>query len=283
MPKPRKTDSKLALSPQRLRSAQKKLGYDFTNKALLAQAFCHASTHNDGFATNERLEFLGDAVLTMLVSWFLHEGLRNADEGTLSKRRSQMTSGANLGRIAHKLKLGELLRTGKGQDMKPTDKMEGDLLEACIGAIFLDGGLEAAQEFVLREVAAAPMPDGESKGFHDPKSRLQHLALSRHLGLPEYRLQDVIGPGHALEFTMEVYVDGKCAGEGKGSSKKIAAQFAATKALEQLGEDKSSEAEDGTASPEASDESSPASDSKGKTTRSKKAKGTKKETNGSPA
>ena len=238
MPKSRKGEGKLALSPQRLRSAQKKLGYQFENKALLAQAFCHASTHNDGFATNERLEFLGDAVLDMLVSWFLHEGLKNQPEGVLSKRRSQMTSGANLGRIARRLKLGELLRTGKGQDMEPTDKMEGDLLEACIGAIFLDGGIEAAQEFVLREVASAPMPQEDSKGFHDPKSRLQHLALSRHLGLPEYRLLDVIGPGHALDFTMEVYVDGKCVGKGRGSSKKIAAQFAATKALEFLGETK---------------------------------------------
>ncbi len=260
MPKPRKTSQKLALSPQRIRSAQKKLGYEFKEKALVAQAFCHASTHNDGFQTNERLEFLGDAVLNMLVSWFLHEGLRTADEGTLSKRRAQMTAGTNLSLIARKLKLGELLRTGKGQDMEPTDKMEGDLLEACIGAIFLDGGLEAAQEFVLREVASAPMPDGESKGFHDPKSRLQHLALSKHLGLPEYRLLDVVGPGHALEFTMEVYVDGKRVGQGKGTSKKIAAQFAATKALEDLGP---SEDDDGT---------------------SKEAESNaKKETNGSPA
>jgi ribonuclease III len=254
MPKSRKADSKLALSPQRIRSAQKKLGYDFENKALLAQAFCHASTHNDGYATNERLEFLGDAVLNMLVSWFLHEGLKAADEGTLSKRRSQMTAGTNLARIARKLKLGELLRTGKGQDMEPTDKMEGDLFEACIGAIFLDGGLEAAQEFVLREVASAPMPQSDSKGFHDPKSRLQHLALSRHLGLPEYRLQDVIGPGHALDFTMEVYVDGKCVGKGKGSSKKIAAQFAATEGLELLGEADEPDSKDSASKTEASKE-----------------------------
>jgi ribonuclease-3 len=261
MPRPKKSESKHALSPQRLRSAQKKLGYEFQDKSILAQAFCHASTHNDGYATNERLEFLGDAVLTMLVSWFLHEGLKNADEGTLSTRRSQMTSGANLASVASRLKIGELLRTGKGQDLEPTDKMEGDLLEACIAAIFLDGGIEAAQEFVLREIATGQMPDEKGAGFNDPKSRLQHLALSRHLGLPEYRLLDVIGPGHALEFTMEVYVDGKCVGKGEGTSKKIAAQFAATKALETLGEDTS---EDGTEASDAETEQD-------------------KETNGSPA
>lgn len=235
MPK-RTTQTKETPVPDgRLKKAQQRLGYRFHNTELLAQALCHASTRNEGLGSNERLEFLGDSVLNLLVSWFLYEGLREADEGTLSARRSRMTSGEALAEIGARLRLGELLRTGKGQDLEPTASMEADAVEACIGAIFLDGGLEAAQGFVLTHVIAAYKP--EEPVYDDPKSRLQHYTLSKRLGLPEYKLVEATGPGHKQEFTMEVLVDGRSVGTGSGSSKKIAQQNAATSALHALGEE----------------------------------------------
>ena len=220
------------VSEAQLKKAESRLGYEFKNKSLLALALCHASTTNEGLKSNERLEFLGDAVLNLLVSWFLYEGLRDADEGTLSHRRSRMTNGESLAALGKQLKLGELLRIGKGQDLSPTSNMEADLVEACIGAIFLDGGVEAAQVFVLQQIIAAHKTD--EPVYNDPKSRLQHVTLARRLGLPEYRLIEATGPSHQQVFLMEVRVAGEPRGRGTGSSKKLAQQQAATSALVEL-------------------------------------------------
>jgi ribonuclease-3 len=232
MPKRPQKATGTVIPDTRIKTAQKRLGYEFQDPSLLAQALCHASSRNEGIGSNERLEFLGDSVLNLLVTWFLYEGLRDADEGALSNRRARMTSGEALTEVGHKLKLGDLLRTGKGQDLEPTPNMEADAVEACIGAIFLDGGLEAAQGFVLSHIIANYKP--EEPAYNDPKSRLQHYTLANRLGLPEYRLLESSGPAHHQEFLMEVLVDGKALGQGLGTSKKIAQQNAATSALEAL-------------------------------------------------
>ncbi|PIE23578.1 MAG: hypothetical protein CSA62_06985 [Planctomycetota bacterium] len=254
----------LPVTEERRALAEKRLQYRFKEQRLLSQALCHASARNQGYASNERLEFLGDAVLSLLASWFLYEGLPEVDEGELSRRRAALCSGEALSAVAARLQLGPLLLTGKGQDLSATPNMAGDQLEALIGAIFLDGGLEAAQDFVIREVltksdAAAPQKKpteaeapaarsdkespqasgSESKqdandSFEDSKSKLQHHSLRLRLGLPEYRVVSSVGPGHNLTFTMEVRVQGNAIGRGEGSSKKLASQAAAREALEVL-------------------------------------------------
>ena len=231
-PKKKSVAPSAAVSAARLSKAQELLGYTFSNDELLAQALCHASTRNEGFKDNERLEFLGDAVLGMIVAWFLYEGLKDANQGELSTRKGAMTSAETLTTIAKRLKLGQLLRTGKGQDIEPTPKMEADLVEACIGAIFLDGGMEAAQGFVVAQVISGYKSDG--KVDNDPKSKLQHFTLARRLGLPDYKVLEARGPGHAQEFEVEVIVAGKSYGRGCGTSKKRAEKNAAALALEEL-------------------------------------------------
>lgn len=223
------------ISDHRLAKAEARLGYKFKNPDLLARALCHASTRNEGLSSNERLEFLGDAVLGMLVSWFLFEGLPKASEGDLSGRKAAMTRGDNLAAVGQRLGLSDLLRTGKNQDLAPTPSMEGDLVEACLGAIFLDGGLEAAQQFVVDHIVRAEQPDQIAPiAYTDPKSQLQHFTLARRLGLPEYRSVKVEGPPHAQEFTMEVVIAGRVLGTATGTSKKAAQQGAARIAFDAL-------------------------------------------------
>ncbi|MFQ5505710.1 MAG: ribonuclease III [Planctomycetota bacterium] len=220
------------ISSARLRTAERRLGYSFKNPRLLAQAFCHASTRNEGFPSNERLEFLGDSVLSLVVATHLFKEMKDADEGTLSHYRALMTQGQHLANVASKLGLGELLRTGKGQDLEPTPNMAGDAVEACIGAIFLDGGMREARRFIRKHVITNF--ELEAAPFDDPKSKLQHYTLEKRLGLPEYELVKTTGPGHALSFVMEVKVAGRVLGCGSGSSKKTAARNAASEALTAL-------------------------------------------------
>ena len=241
---PRKRSTASPVTDQRLAHAQERLGYRFKNHDLLGLALCHASTRNEGLASNERLEFLGDAVLSLLVSWFLYEGLPNASEGELTARRVQMTRGDNLSEIAKKIGLGSLIRTGKNQDLEPTASMQSDLLEACLGAIFLDGGIVAAQNFVLEHVIAGPKGQkAPAEAYTDAKSQLQHFTLARRLGLPEYREVSVEGPAHAQMFTMEVVIADRVLGSGSGSSKKAAQQAAAQQAFDFLREAESSTGE----------------------------------------
>ncbi len=239
--KPRPSASP-AVPAARLKEAESRLSYRFKKSALLAQALCHASTRNDGHESNERLEFLGDAVLGMLTSWFLFEGLQTENEGGLSRRKAQLTSGTALAAIAQRLELGELLITGKGQETTPTANMEEDLVEAIIGAIFLDGGLKAAQDFVMREILTVKEP--EPQNFDDPKSMLQNHTLRLRLGLPEYRDVESSGPAHSLTFTVDVHVQGIAIGRGSGSSKKLASQEAARNALDSLLASEDSKGED---------------------------------------
>jgi len=224
-----------------MKLAQKRLGYSFKEERFLEIALQHASTKNEGVPTNERLEFLGDAVLNLLVSWFLYEGMKDADEGQLSQRRAQIVDTKSLAALALELDLPSLLRTGKGQDLPATEKMRADLVEACIGAIFLDGGIEAAQSFVLSKILPHASPTSESGEAHDPKSKLQHYTLAKRLGLPKYRLIEAQGPGHDMRFLMEVSVGERALAKGKGTSKKIASQNAAREALRLLLEEEEKE------------------------------------------
>jgi ribonuclease-3 len=217
----------------------KRLGLSFSNLALLTRALTHRSYVNenpDSMEDNERLEFLGDAVLDFVVGAWVYHRFPEMREGELTKIRSAIVRNDQLAMFARALKLGAALRLGRGEFASgggQRDALLGSLFEAVIGAIYLDAGLEAVEAFVR------PLLD-ESQEFildeiHDPKSRLQEWAQSEKLGTPQYVTISASGPDHAKVFEVEVRIQGLAYGRGHGSSKQVAARIAAQTALESLG------------------------------------------------
>jgi ribonuclease-3 len=215
-----------------------RLGHRFVDRKLLERALSHRSyAHEAGRQENyERLEFLGDAVLALVVAETLFRQRPDLPEGDLSKLKSLVVSARSLARYARRLELGRLLKLGIGEERsggrrKPS--LLADSLEAVLGAVFLDGGLEAVREPVgrlLQEILDGP----SRRRVDDPKTRLQELAQARGWELPEYRPVAADGPDHEKRFTVECVVQGEAAGRGEGSSKKRAEQAAAAEALELL-------------------------------------------------
>lgn len=217
------------------------LGYEFHNPELLRRALTHKShahenpTAGSGFPEdNERLEFLGDSILGFLISEFLLERHPNLAEGRLSKLKSRLVSAMHLHAVALRLDLGRFLLLGKGEQMsggREKPALLADAVEALIAAIYLDGGIEAAREFVRRHVAAdleAMLP------LADYKSALQEFAQARGLPTPRYVLVAERGPEHAKSFTVEVRVGNRWSAQAEEHSKKTAGQLAARFLLEQL-------------------------------------------------
>ncbi len=218
---------------------ERKLDYQFQRPELLERALSHASWTNeaalDALASNQRLEFLGDAVLELSVSRLLYQTFPEADEGALTRARAALVNERALARMARRLDLAPCLRLGRGEQAaggadKPS--ILADAMEALFGAIFLDGGLEAAASVIRRligprlEVAIARAPGT------DPKTRLQELAQRRFHLTPHYRLVSESGPDHDKRFAAEVEVDGLVWGRGEGRSRKEAERRAAARALE---------------------------------------------------
>lgn len=232
------------MKPERLEQLQQRLGYRFADCKHLHQALTHPSFHNEqevGGGDYQRLEFLGDAILGMLLAETLFARFPEADEGALSRSRAQLAEQSTLAGIARKRELGALVRLGKGEEQSAghdKDSILCDVLEALIAAVYLDGGLEAARRVVLAlfdDLLDAPWGVTASR---DAKSELQELLSARSLAPPEYRLAEESGPPHDRQFSFHVLVEGRVVGEGQGRSKKIAQQAAATRALELLaGED----------------------------------------------
>ncbi|HYU35825.1 MAG TPA: ribonuclease III [Thermoanaerobaculia bacterium] len=213
-------------------SLEKSLGHRFKRADLLELALTHRSWANEqGIPEHyERLEFLGDAILGMITAEWLYQNHPELPEGELSKRKAQLVSRPALAHHAEKIDLGPTLRIGVGEDRsggRTKASLLADSMEAVFGAVYLDGGLEAARNVIL------PMLE-EAGLAADAKTQLQEVTQALGWDLPDYRLAAATGPDHSKVFTVEVWVGGELAGQGEGPSKKMAEQKAAAEALAQI-------------------------------------------------
>lgn len=213
----------------------------FKNPAFLRHALVHSSyvNENPGLApeSNERLEFLGDAVLGLAVADDLYAAFPELDEGKLTELRAHLVRRDTLAKAARRLHLGDELLLGRGEDAgggrhRPTNLAHA--YEAVVGAIFVDSGFTSARRFVQRSLKDEFAAIMERAFPVDPKSKLQEISQSRFQTTPSYRLVGASGPDHARRYTVEVVVDGRALGSGEGSSKQQAEKEAARRALEQL-------------------------------------------------
>ena len=221
-----------------LRQLEKKIDYEFRDKSLMKQAFVHSSYANEikleKYESNERLEFLGDAVLELVSSEFLFKNSPKGSEGELTKTRASMVCEPALAHCAKKLDLGSFLYLGKGEENtggRDRDSIISDALEALIGAIFLDGGFTSSKEFIEKHV----LNDLESKKlFLNSKTILQELAQGKIEQKISYHLVKEEGPDHDKSFSVEVRIGKKVYGTGTGKTKKSAEQVAAFNAMKRL-------------------------------------------------
>ncbi len=219
-----------------------KIGYQFKNKNLLLQALTHSSYANEGKKhgrNNERLEFLGDSVLSVIVAKHLFLKYKDIPEGELTKLRASLVCEKALDVFAQKLGLGEYLRLGKGEEMtggRQRPSILADAFEAVIAALYLDGGYQAAQKFVLSFIPE-DLDVKSANQLADYKTTLQEIIQQNREEKIEYVLADEKGPDHAKVFTAEVLLNSNVIGVGEGSSKKQAEQNAAKEALKLMGYD----------------------------------------------
>lgn len=216
------------------------LQYRFKDNALLARALCHRSfineQNNASLQDNERLEFLGDAVVNLAVGHILMAYDQTLKEGDLSRIRASLVNEAQLADFSRELHLGQFLKLGKGEDKtggRDKNSILADTLEAILGAVYLDGGFEAAlaimHRFIRPQLDSADRPDER----FDYKSRLQEMTQKGQEQLPSYQVVNQQGPDHAKTFVVEVTVADLCI-QGSGPSIKLAEQDAARKAMEQI-------------------------------------------------
>jgi ribonuclease-3 len=234
---PNQNDSLVPEPPAQL---AQRLGIHFANASLLSRALTHRSYLNENtnaIEDNERLEFLGDAVLDFVVGAWVYHRCPEMAEGDLTRLRSALVRNEQLAEFARELQLGRGLRMGRGEAVsggRERDGVLGAVFEAVIGALYLDGGLASVEEFMeplLEGVRERVMLRAE---IYDPKSRFQEWAQSEKLGTPRYVTTGASGPDHARIFEVEVRIKDQAYGKGSGPSKQIAAQIAAQTALEAL-------------------------------------------------
>ena len=215
---------------------EQRLGHSFTRAELLALALVHRSRTAVAGQNNEKLEFLGDAVLDLAVSDLLMERHAKANEGELSKRRAALVNARVLAVKAGDLELGSLLKLGRGEEKSGGRKKAsilGGAYEAVIGAVFLDAGYGAVRALVAKHFQTE-LERGEGVSPIDHKSRLQEITQRLFRETPRYALVQAKGPDHDRAFVAELSVQGKTYGRGEGKSKKEAEQEAARQALEAL-------------------------------------------------
>jgi ribonuclease-3 len=230
---------------------EERLGYKFSTRELLERALTHSSAipelrgaaaEEAGIALhptdNERLEFLGDAVLELLASEYLLANFPEWSEGQLSKSRARIVNASSLEAAARRLRLGEHLRLGRGEEKtggREKQTLLADAFEAVVAAVYLDSGLGAARSVLRRVLFEQALEErGERISESDRKSALQEFLQGRGQPPAEYRLAGESGPDHQKLFQIEVWVNGECMATGEGSTKKEAEQRAARRALEQL-------------------------------------------------
>lgn len=218
-----------------LEELENRMGYHFHDKLLLKQAVTHCSFTNEQKINRqqhyERLEFLGDAVLELVSSDFVYRQDPEIQEGQLTKKRASLVCEPALAGCGRELGIGDFIRLGKGEDAtggRNRDSILCDVMEALIGAVYLDGGMNAAQLFIHRFV----LSDSQERGpiFSDSKNNLQEYVQKRRMDF-QYELVEEFGPEHDKTFLIEVVVDGKPMGRGQGKTKKTAEQQAAGMAL----------------------------------------------------
>lgn len=217
---------------------EKKIGYEFKNFQLLINAMTHSSYANEHHipysGNNERLEFLGDAVLEVTSSEFLFHKFQDMPEGELTKKRASLVCEPTLALCAREIPLGDYLLLGKGEEAtggRRRDSIVSDAMEALIGAIYLDGGFANAKEFIHRFI----LNDIENKElFYDSKTTLQEIVQGQYEEDVHYVLVKEEGPDHNKSFFVEALLEGQVLGEGCGHTKKAAEQQAAYCAIKKL-------------------------------------------------
>ncbi len=234
-------DAELATSLDTLES---KLGYTFADRSLLANALLHRShihvTGQDRESSNERLEFLGDAVLGLVANEELYQRYPDRSEGDLTKMKSLLVCGARLSEVAAEIDLGVHIRMSRSEAAtggRQRSSILADATEALIGAVYLDGGLQPARNVIKRVVLMGSDNVLARRSLRNYKSRLQELIQSRYKSPPRYKVVQVAGPDHDRIFEVSVSFNGEVLGTGEGRNKKTAEQKAARVALETLEQD----------------------------------------------
>ena len=217
----------------RMAALESAIGYTFRDRRWLQEALVHSSTTAGAGVDNERLEFLGDAVVGLVVGDLLQQQWTDADEGRLSRRRAGLVNARSLADQARAIELGSYLALGRGEEKtggRDKNSILSDAYEALVGAVYRDGGFVAA--FVLLEKAfASAVRDPLGDGGAEAKTHLQELTQRVFQQTPDYEMVGTHGPDHAKEFEVIVRVEGKILGCGRSSSKKSAEQAAAREAL----------------------------------------------------
>lgn len=219
---------------------QTRIGYHFTDLLLLDEALTHRSFANEQrtkCADNERLEFLGDAILGLVIAEILFTGDRQRPEGEMSRMRSELVNAGTLAQLARQIDLGPSLRLGRGEvNSAGSDKENilADAFEALLGGIYLEAGIAGVRTVILALFALVLSDNTEQYGNSDHKSQLQEYLQSGQQAPPEYVLIETLGPDHHRLFVVEARISGQLLGIGQGRSKKEAEQAAAGAALKTL-------------------------------------------------
>lgn len=222
-----------------LNSLEKEIGYVFKKRSLLKQAVTHRSYANEIRGSgpfNERLEFLGDAVLSLISADFLYKKFPSMAEGDLTKLRSSLVCTASLSEYARRINLGDYLLLGKGELATGGNERDSNLenaFEALIAAVYLDGGIDKARRFVLRFLDDSV--ETHHISFKDYKTKLQEIVQESHEETLNYVITKESGPDHDKRYEVEVHLNSNVIGKGKGRSKKQAEQEAAKQALQLMG------------------------------------------------
>ena len=225
---------------ERLDEFQKVIGYTFNNPDLLFEALSHSSFANESrhrYRSNERLEFLGDSVLSIVVSDYIFEHCRDIPEGELTKTRATLVCEKALYQFGEEIDLGSYIMLGKGEELaggRERPSIIADAFEAVIAAIYLDGGMEPARKHILRFLPN-DIQGAVAKAYDDYKTILQEIIQKNPEEHVEYKLVGETGPDHNKQFTVRVMLNSNVIGEGTAHSKKSAEQMAAHEALQLMG------------------------------------------------
>ncbi len=223
-----------------MKALEHNLGYSFKNVSLLTNALTHSSYANEvrnGVLSNERLEFLGDSVLSVIVADYLYKEFKNLPEGELTKLRASLVCEKALCQFSRELCLGEFLLLGRGEEKgggRERNSILADAFEAVLAAMYLDGGMEIARKHVMRFILPE-LSHTDDEVFKDYKTALQEIIQRNPEESVTYILTDEKGPDHDKVFEVEVHLNSNVIGKGKGKSKKAAEQAAAKEALTLMG------------------------------------------------
>lgn len=216
------------------------LNLSFKNLKILDQAFYHRSYLNEvklDIESNERLEFLGDSVISLIISHYLYSSRPNDSEGELTNLRAYIVKTKSLAQAAQKLELGKYLHFSKGEEQgggRDNPQLLANTYEALIGAIYLDQGLQAVKEVIDKTLLSLFVSELKLGPPKDAKSSLQEIVQERFKESPRYKILSTQGPDHAKQFSVAVYIQGKEYGQGSGASKQIAEEMSAKEALREI-------------------------------------------------